>query len=158
MAVLNAIGLDIKKSKNLSDKLNVLLANYSVFYQNTRGYHWNIRGEKFFELHLKFEELYNDLHLKIDEVAERILTLGHTPDHNFSSYQKSSIIRESTQVSDGNKAVKNILDSLTSIISLQREILSLSGDAGDEGTNALMSDYIRAQEKLVWMYSSYLRK
>ncbi|MCC7231595.1 MAG: DNA starvation/stationary phase protection protein [Bacteroidia bacterium] len=158
MAALNAIGLDIKKSKNLSDKLNVLLANYSVFYQNTRGYHWNIRGEKFFELHLKFEELYNDLHLKIDEVAERILTLGHTPDHNFSSYQKSSIIRESTQVSDGNKAVKNILDSLTSIITLQREILSLSGDAGDEGTNALMSDYIRAQEKLVWMYSSYLRK
>ena len=66
----------LKKSAELADKLNTLLANYSIFYQNTRGYHWNIKGEKFFELHLKFEELYNDLFIKIDEVAERILTLG----------------------------------------------------------------------------------
>ena len=57
----NAIGLDLKGSKELSLKLNELLANYSLFYQNTRGYHWNIKGEKFFELHLKFEELYNDI-------------------------------------------------------------------------------------------------
>ena len=74
----NAIGLDPNKAKQLSEKLNVLLADYSLFYQNTRGFHWNIKGEKFFELHVKFEKLYNDLLLKIDEVAERILTLGHT--------------------------------------------------------------------------------
>jgi len=49
------------------------------FYQNTHGYHWNIKGEKFFELHLKFEELYNELLLKIDAIAEPILILGHTP-------------------------------------------------------------------------------
>ena len=59
----------------LAEKLNILLANYMVFYQNTRGFHWNIRGQKFFELHVKFEELYNNLILKIDEIAERILTL-----------------------------------------------------------------------------------
>src|SRR5210317_1312583 len=94
----NAIGLDKNKSKHLSDKLNELLANYSIFYQNTRGYHWNIRGEKFFELHLKFEELYNDLILKIDEVAERILTLGHTPKHNYADYRTISKIKESSQV------------------------------------------------------------
>lgn len=76
---LNAIGLDQQLSEQLAVKLNDLLANYSIFYQNTRGFHWNIKGEKFFELHLKFEELYNDLLLKIDEVAERILTLGHAP-------------------------------------------------------------------------------
>ena len=75
MENLNSIGLDVKKSAELAAKLNTLLANYSIFYQNTRGYHWNIKGEKFFELHLKFEELYNDLFIKIDEVAERILTL-----------------------------------------------------------------------------------
>ena len=68
---LNHIGLDEKVSKDLALKLNDLLANYSVFYQNVRGYHWNIKGEKFFELHLKFEELYNVLFVKIDEVAER---------------------------------------------------------------------------------------
>lgn len=158
MQNLNAIGLDRGKAEKLAAKLSELLANYSFFYQNTRGYHWNIRGDKFFELHLKFEELYNDLLLKIDEVAERILTLGYAPDHRYSEYGKVSAIQESSQVSDGYQAVENILQSFRSIITLQREILSLSADAEDEGTNALMSDYIRAQEKLVWMYSAFLNK
>ncbi len=158
MAKLNAIGLDSKKAEVLASQLNELLANYSIFYQNTRGYHWNIKGEKFFELHVKFEEMYNDLLLKIDEVAERILTLGHTPHHNYSGYKKISGISESSQVSDGMKAVKDILNSFQIIITLQRGILETSADASDEGTNALMSDYIRAQEKLVWMYSSFLNK
>lgn len=154
----NSIGLDTEKSKTLAEKLNLLLANYSVFYQNTRGAHWNIKGEKFFELHLKFEELYTDLILKIDEVAERILTLGHAPAHCFSEYERISEIKESQQVTDGLLSVKDILNSFRVVISLQREILILAADAGDEGTNALMSDYIRAQEKLVWMYSAFLNR
>ncbi len=154
----NAIGLDNKQVAVLADKLNELLANYSVFYQNTRGSHWNIKGEKFFELHVKFEELYNDLLLKIDEVAERILTLGHAPKHNYSDYTQVATIKESREVSDGMKSVSNILDSFKTIITLQRELLDLSDEAGDEGTNALMSDYIREQEKLVWMYSAFLNK
>ncbi|MBK9285304.1 MAG: DNA starvation/stationary phase protection protein [Sphingobacteriaceae bacterium] len=154
----NRIGIDNNKAKHLAEKLNELLANYSIFYQNTRGYHWNIKGEKFFELHLKFEELYNDLLLKIDEVAERILTLGHTPKHNYADYRATSKIKESAQVSDGIKAVEDILASFQIIIILQRELLAISADADDEGTNALMSDYIRLQEKLVWMYSSFLNK
>ncbi|MDZ4710932.1 MAG: Dps family protein [bacterium] len=154
----NRIGINKDKAKHLAEKLNELLANYSFFYQNTRGYHWNIKGEKFFELHLKFEELYNDLLLKIDEVAERILTLGHTPKHNFADYRTTSKIKESIQVSDGTKAVEDILNSFQTIIILQRELLTISADAEDEGTNALMSDYIRLQEKLVWMYSSFLNK
>jgi len=154
----NAIGLDAKKAAKLATKLDSLLANYSIFYQNTRGYHWNIKGEKFFELHVKFEELYNDLLLKIDEVAERILTLGAAPSHNYTDYRKVATVKESKQVSDGVTAIKDILDSFRTVIALQRELLDLSADAGDEGTNALMSDYIRAQEKLVWMYGAYLGK
>ena len=154
----NAIGLDKDKSEKLAKKLNKLLANYSIFYQNTRGFHWNIKGEKFFELHVKFEELYNDLLLKVDEVAERILTLGYTPEHNYSAYTKTSTITESPKITDGIKAVEYILESFKTVILLQREILALSGVANDEGTNALMSDYIRMQEKLVWMYSSFLKK
>jgi len=154
----NAIGLDKDKAIHLADKLNKLLANYSIFYQNTRGYHWNIKGEKFFELHVKFEELYNDLILKIDEVAERILTLGYTPNHNYSEYRAISEIKESVQVSDGIKAVEDILASFQTIIILQRDLLTISSDAEDEGTNALMSDYISMQEKLVWMYSSFLNR
>jgi len=158
MSTENRIGLDSEKTKKLAGKLNALLANYSVFYQNTRGYHWNIKGDTFFELHVKFEELYNDLIVKIDEVAERILTLGYTPEHQYSEYVKVSEILESAKVSDGKKAVSNILDSFKITLKLQREILDLSDKADDEGTNALMSDYISEQEKLVWMYASYLNK
>ena len=143
----NAIGLDGRKAAKLANKLNALLANYSIFYQNTRGYHWNIKGEKFFELHLKFEE-----------VAERILTLGGSPAHNYSDYRKVAGIKESKQVSDGVTAVKEILAAFSAVIAMQRELLELSADANDEGTNALMSDYIRAQEKLVWMYGAFLGK
>lgn len=158
MTTLNAIGLDAVKSKQLADKLNELLANYSIFYQNTRGYHWNVRGEKFFELHLKFEELYTDMQVKIDEIAERILTLGYTPDHSYTDYKKIATVKESGKVSDGIAGVKDVLASMTVLITLQREIMNLAADAGDEGTNALMSDYIRAQEKLVWMYTAFLNK
>lgn len=135
-----------------------MLANYSIFYQNARGFHWNIKGEKFFELHVKFEELYNDLLLKVDEVAERILTLGYTPEHNYSVYNKSSAITESPKIADGIKAVEYILDSFKTVISLQRDILSISADTNDEGTNALMSGYIQMQEKQIWMYSSFIKK
>ena len=153
----NFIGLDKEKSKVLSEKLNELLADYSIFYQNIRGYHWNITGDKFFELHDKFQELYEGLFIKIDEVAERIKTLGHTPNHQFSVYQKLAKIKESTEVSDGVKDVKDTLESFKIIITLQREILDLSADANDEGTNALMSGYISELEKLVWMYTAYLK-
>lgn len=157
MAKLNSIGLEVEKSKVLAEKLNELLADYSVFYQNIRGYHWNIKGEKFFELHEKFQELYEDFFVKIDEVAERIRTLGHTPNHKYSVYLKEAKVKESSQVSDGTKDVQDVLDSFRILITLQREILDLSADANDEGTNALMSDYISEQEKLVWMYTAYLK-
>ena len=154
----NAIGIDLNKAKDLSKKLNELLATYSIFYQNTRGFHWNIKGEKFFELHVKFEELYNDLLLKIDEIAERVLTLGHTPEHSYSEYYKISKVKETTKVSNGTVAVNHILDSFKTVIMMQREILDLSDEANDEGTNSLMSDYISLQEKEVWMYSSFMKK
>ena len=73
MSKKNRIGLDPAKSKQLAYKLNILLANFQLFYMNTRGFHWNIAGEKFFELHLKFEELYNDAVIKIDEIADEII-------------------------------------------------------------------------------------
>jgi starvation-inducible DNA-binding protein len=152
----NAIGLNEEKSVELANQLNDLLANYQIFYMNVRGFHWNIKGPKFFELHLKFEELYNDLLVKVDEIAERVLTLGHTPMHAFSDYIERSKINEVKNASDGETNVKSILNSFEMLLLKQRAILALSGEADDEGTNALMSDYIREQEKLVWMYGSFL--
>lgn len=158
MKKTNQIGLDVAKSKSLAEGLNNLLADYMMFYQNTRGLHWNIKGEKFFELHIKYEELYNDLLVKVDEVAERILTLGATPLHTFDDYKKVAKIKSVSNVSDGNEGVQSLLEAFETIILRQRELLALSADAEDEGTNALMSDYISEQEKLVWMYSSFLSK
>lgn len=152
----NLIGLDTEKTKQLTDSLNELLANYQIFYMNVRGYHWNIKGDNFFELHTKFEELYDDLLLKIDEVAERILTLGHRPVHAYSTYMEIASIQEKKNVSDGKTAVGHIVESLAELIRRQRDLLSVAGDAEDEGTVALMSDYISQQEKSVWMYRSYL--
>jgi starvation-inducible DNA-binding protein len=152
----NAIGLDTIKSKELAELLSDLLANYSVFYQNTRGCHWNLEGDKFFELHLKFEELYNDLNLKIDELAERIRTLGYPSEYRFSSYLEKSDIKEAAAVKDGYHSVKEILNALKVLLLKQRHILDFSGQINDEGTNSLMSDYIRQQESLVWMYSAFL--
>lgn len=158
MKKLNAIGLDLEKSKELAGKLNDLLANFSVYYMNVRGFHWNIKGEKFFVLHEKFEEIYNDLQVKIDEIAERVLTLAYTPDHDYSTYVKQSQIKEVKNVSDGREAVESLLDGFQTLIMKERAILEMAGDMNDEGTNAQMSDYIREQEKTVWMLSSFLEK
>ncbi len=157
MGKKNQIGLDADKAKKLAEKLNLLLANYQLFYINARGFHWNITGEKFFELHLKFEELYTDALLKIDEIAERVLTLGHTPYHSFSEFLKHAKVKEATNVTEGKPAVKSVLNGFELLLQLERGILELSAEANDEGTNAMMSDYIREQEKLVWMYSAYLK-
>ncbi|RUO67031.1 Dps family protein [Idiomarina ramblicola] len=156
MKQLSVIGLDQKKAEKLGDKLNELLSNYQVFYMNVRGFHWNIKGERFFELHAKFEETYDDLLLKIDEIAERILTVGQRPQHAYSTYIKNSEIEEVKDVHEGRACVANILDSYQTTIRLQREILELADEAGDEGTNALMSDYIKEQEKTAWMLTSYM--
>lgn len=152
----NFIGLQRDKADALSAKLNELLANYQMFYQNLRGFHWNIKGENFFELHVKFEELYNEANLAVDEIAERILTLEGTPLHTFSDYLKVASIGESSNVTDGRKAVETIVQNFGVLISLEREILEMAGDADDEGTNSLMSDYIVASEKTVWMLNAYL--
>lgn len=152
----NIIGLREEDCKNIAEKLNILLANYSVFYQNTRGAHWNIKGDQFFVLHPKFEELYDNLVLKIDEIAERILTLGHVPNHNYSDYLKVSTIKESKEVHNSKKCVEDILNSFKVVIDLQRELLEITDKANDEGTNTLVSEYITEQEKDVWMYNAYL--
>ena len=154
----NQIGLEPADTASLATLLNELLANYQVFYMNVRGFHWNIRGDKFFELHAKFEELYTDALVKIDEIAERILTLGYTPLHSYSDYLKKSEVEERMNVSDGAAAIGHILEGFRTLLIKERELLKLSAESDDEGTNALMSDYIREQEKSVWMYSSFLAR
>lgn len=151
----NNIGLDDKASQTTALELNDLLSNYQLFYMNLRGFHWNIKGKKFFELHLKFEELYNDALIKVDEIAERVLTLSATPLHSFKKYLEASDIKAAENIIDGEVAIDNVLEALKILLRKERTILSIASDANDEGTVALMSDYIVQQEKLVWMLSAY---
>ncbi|TDQ29385.1 Dps family protein [Zeaxanthinibacter enoshimensis] len=153
---LNSIGLDEKKSKALSNDLNTLLANFQRYYQNLRGIHWNIKGKRFFELHPKFEELYNDANLKVDMIAERILTLGAVPLHTFEDYSEHSKVPVGKNVTKDEEAIRLIVDSLKELLVIERKILDDSAAADDEGTNAMMSDFITEQEKTVWMMKAWL--
>ncbi|NOQ73294.1 MAG: DNA starvation/stationary phase protection protein [Crocinitomix sp.] len=123
---------------------------------NLRGFHWNVKGKAFFELHLKFEELYNDINLKVDEIAERILALDGIPLHSFTDYQAISRIKEVKGLTNGAEMVQSILDDFKLLITAQRSILKNAGKNDDEGTITLMSDYITQEEKTVWMLKSYL--
>ena len=153
----NLIGIEKVKAVKLVNELNILLSDYELFYQNLRGLHWNIVGKEFFELHLKFEELYKDAFIKIDEIAERILTLEGEPFHAYSDYLKTAEIQEEKNIKDGEKGIEIVIKNFGTLIDKERQILSLASDANDEGTVALMSDYISETEKTLWMLHSYLR-
>lgn len=153
---LSNIGLEKATTKELADDLNVLLSNLQVYYQNLRGVHWNIKGEHFFQLHAQFEELYLDAQEKVDLVAERILTLGKTPLHTFDDYVKNSSVKIGKNVSDAKGSVTLILESIQELLKIEREILDRSAELDDEGTNAMMSDFISFQEKTAWMLKAFL--
>ncbi len=138
--------------------MNELLANFQVYYQNLRGLHWNIKGKRFFDLHLKFEELYNDSQLKIVLIAERVLTLGSTPLHTFSDYISISKMKAGKNISNGSEAVKLILESKSVLLQLERVILKNTAAIKDEGTNSMISDFIVEQEKTNWMFKAWLEE
>ncbi|RIA09143.1 starvation-inducible DNA-binding protein [Flavobacteriaceae bacterium MAR_2010_72] len=153
---LNSIGLDKKITGELANDLNQLLANFQIYYQNLRGVHWNIKGKRFFDLHVKFEELYTDANMKVDLIAERILTLGATPLHTFDDYIKAGKVPVGHNVSRDEDAVHLIVNSLSELLKIERRILNKSAEANDEGTNSMMSDFITEQEKTVWMLKAWL--
>jgi len=150
------LGLDRQKVEGLTENLNELLANFQVYYQNLRGLHWNIKGKSFFELHVKFEELYTDSQEKIDMIAERILTLEGKPLHTFDDYSSLAKVPVGKNISNDAESLQLIVTALTTLIEIERGILNQSDEADDEGTNSMMSDFISEQEKTVWMLKAWL--
>ncbi len=150
------VGLNQDKVVGLVAELNQLLANYQVYYQSLRGLHWNIKGKSFFELHVKFEEFYTDTQEKIDLIAERILTLEGTPLHTFIDYEKNAIVPIGKNISNDIEAVELVVQSLSELLKIERNILDMADQANDEGTNAMMSDFISEQEKTIWMMKAWL--
>ena len=153
---VNSLGLPVKETEVLVTELNTLLSNFQVYYQNLRGLHWNIKGKRFFDLHLKFEELYNDAQMKIDLIAERVLTLGGTPLHTFEDYINNSKLPIGKNIHNDEEAINLIVISLSHLLKIERVILNQSADIADEGTNSMMSDFIKEQEKTLWMMKSWL--
>lgn len=153
---LNNIGLPKKEAEIVAAELNILLANFQIYYQNLRGLHWNIRGKRFFDLHLKFEELYNDSQLKIDLIAERVLTLDTTPLHTFEDYIKYNKLEIGKNINNDELAIQLILDSLVKLLKIERVILKKASEIEDEGTTSMMSDFIVEQEKTIWMMKAWL--
>lgn len=154
----NSLGLPVKETEELVNELNILLSNFQIYYQNLRGLHWNIRGKRFFDLHIKFEELYNDSQLKIDLIAERVLTLGALPLHTFSDYIENSKLKVGKNISKDTEAVQLVSDSLVELLKIERLILEKSGEINDEGTSSLMSDFIVEQEKTIWMLRAWMEE
>ncbi len=153
----NKIGLNDKKIVELVDLLNSLLANYQVHYQKLRGCHWNVRGTDFFTLHVKFEELYNNAQLTIDELAERVLTLGKSPFSTFKNYIELSTIKEIiTEGVSAAKMVEAILEDYKVLIKMEREIVETASElANDEGTADMIIGFMKFQEKTSWMLRAY---
>ena len=150
------LGLNHDKVVSLVYELNHLLANFQVYYQSLRGLHWNIKGRSFFELHTKFEEFYTDTQEKVDFIAERILTLEGQPLHTFNDYEKNAIVPIGKNISNDVEAVELVVESLSKLLKIERNILDKSDEANDEGTNAMMSDFISEQEKTIWMMKAWL--
>ncbi|WP_296405203.1 Dps family protein [Psychrobacter sp.] len=153
---INQIGLEKKDMTAVIEQLNKLLSSYHIFYINVRGYHWNVKGEHFFTLHPKFEELYTSLQVQIDEIAERVLTLGGTPLHAYSDFAQNSSIKEDKGVFNGNECVRGVVSGLQELIEEQRKLSGIAQEAEDQGTADLVDGYVQEQEKLIWMYNAFL--
>ena len=156
MKAISLIGLDAEKSQKVINLLNELLANYQIYYQNLRGFHWNVRGNRFFVLHAKFEELYNDAIEKVDEIVERILTLGGVPLHSYAAYAKVATLKAKENITDGDECLRGVVDNIQVLLKQERELLNVAAEIGDDGTQDVFSSYISEQEKLLWMLNAYL--
>ncbi len=153
----NHLKLDTKEMSKVSDKLNDLLSDYHIFYQNVRGFHWNVKGDNFFELHEKFEELYTKLYQNIDELAERIVTIGFKPLHSYTDYLKQTIHKEITDVSNGDQCVKHVIDGLGILAHSHREVANMAGDASDIATEDLLTQFVGDLEKRMWMFTMFAK-
>lgn len=153
------ISLEEKKVRPIVDHLNDLLANYHIHYQKIRGCHWNVKGNNFFTLHVKFEELYTTALTTIDELAERILTVGKPPFSTFNDYIKNAQIKEINTIGlKDTDMVVAILQDMATLIEMEREILEVTDKNGDDGTNDMINRFMQYKEKNTWMLRSFIGK
>ena len=141
---------------NLVKSLNQLQADYQVYYQTLRAFHWNVSGPHFFALHAKFEELYTAFAVKVDEIAERALTLGGRPLPTLRSVLDAARLKEPEQMPDAKGMVQGLLDNLEQLNKWTREVVKEAEGAEDVATLNLLEGFADEQEKEAWMLRSFL--
>ena len=155
MRTLDYLNLNEARVANVVTALQNLLADFQVYYTNLRGFHWEIKGRGFFVLHEKFESMYDDTATKVDEIAERILTLGGTPENKYSGYLKVARIPEVSGVTSSHEAVDNILNTYKHFIAEERKLIDLANEANDVVTADMLTGYLKEQEKMIWMLVAF---
>ena len=139
----------------LENKLNELLADLNVFYRKLQNYHWNVEGKDFFQVHVKLEELYNEINEQIDEIAEHIAILGGQPLGTLKDYMEKASIQEAE-----NKKIKseeiysNLLSDYQTLLNKVTEIKEEAENQKEYSTSSLMDDYIQDYGKNIWMIKS----
>ena len=143
----------------ITEDLNLFLSNLNVFYRKLQNYHWNIKGEDFFAVHVKLEELYNDINERIDEIAEHILIIGKQPLGTMKDYlEKSQIQEANNEKICSNKVYGSLLKDYSILIN---NAIKIKEDADNEkkyDTSALMDEYLQDFNKKSWMIRQSLMK
>jgi len=142
-------------------QLNTLLATYQVHYQRLRAFHWTVRGQHFFELHRQFETLYKDAAQKCDEIAERILMLGHSPLRLYSEYLRHAEVQETNPTASLHPMVTMDMAALVAkdfevLRSLENKCLALVEDSHDAATADLLTTHLAFIEKQLWMWRAWM--
>ena len=140
------------------EKLNLYLANLNVLYRKVQNYHWNIVGAGFFSVHAKLEEYYDAINTQIDDVAERILSIGGRPLGTLKDYLEVTTIKEAENKEISiTEAVADVKKEFEAMLKLVKEIKVVADEENDYGTSALVDEYISTYEKDLWMLNAYLK-
>lgn len=145
------IGINEADRVNIAQGLKHLLADSYTLYLQTHNFHWNVTGPQFRDLHLMFEEQYTELALAVDEIAERIRTLGVAAPGTYKEFANLSSIKEVDGVPEGSKMVDILKQGHEMVVKTCREVFKLAQAGDDESTAALVSDRMRLHEKTAWM-------
>lgn len=152
------LGFSAMETVEIYQGLNTLLANYHLFYQKLRNFHWNVKGPSFFQLHEKFEALYNAARVNIDDIAERIRVFGQTPMSTLQEYLENAEIKEVGSNLPAQDMVKETLQDIRILLSNLEDVVAVARDNDDTGTEDLLTGFIKQLEKDHWMLSAWLRE
>ncbi|GGW79341.1 Dps family protein [Alteromonas halophila] len=150
------IGISEGDRNDIAKGIAKLLADSYTLYLQTHNFHWNVTGPQFRELHLMFEEHYTELAEAVDEIAERIRTLGVAAPGTYKAFAELSAIEEVEGVPEASEMVRLLCHGHEQVVKTSREVLKLAQDADDESTAALVSDRMRVHEKTAWMLRAML--